>query len=118
MISGFLFRFKILPYLQERILPKYLELLQKQNFVIVFTEEEEFYLKQFSLFILHIFGKYFDISKEMNIHSFLPLFEILEKFVNLLLPIMKKICVPEKEKVQILSLFDAHIQTFILPILS
>lgn len=118
MIPGFLFRFKILPYLQQTVLPKYLEILQNQNFVLVLNDEEECCLKEFSNFILQIFGKYFDISKEMNIHNFLPFFEMLEKIIHLFSPIMNKLFVSEHEKTKILSVFDKNTQSYVLPILS
>jgi len=114
MTTGFLFRFKILPYLHERILPKYFEILQTQNFVITINEEEQFYLKQFSMLI---FGTQFDISTEINIHSYSTFFQMLEKILHLFFPIMKKIVINENERNKILDCFDKKMHTFILPIL-
>jgi hypothetical protein len=114
LYPGFVFRFKIFPFLKERVLPLYQDLLRRESSVITLSPDEEEYLKSFLSLFSHTM---FDIKKEIDIQSTNVLFETLQKYVIIFTPYFNKIVVTENEKREVLKNFREN-ETQILHVLS
>uniref|UniRef100_A0A6C0KU33 Uncharacterized protein n=1 Tax=viral metagenome TaxID=1070528 RepID=A0A6C0KU33_9ZZZZ len=115
LYPGFVFRFKIFPFLKERVLPLYKDVLRREGSVINLSPDEEENLKWFVCLLPE---RNFDIKKEIDIQSTSALFEMLEKYVSIFTPFLYKIVVSENDKRDVLSNFCHEIQGKILHVLS
>ena len=115
LYSGFVFRFKIFPFLKERVLPLYRDVLRREGGIINLSPDEEENLKSF---VCLLPGRSFDIKKEIDIQSTNILFEMLEKYVSIFTPFLFKIVVSENEKRDFLNNFCQENQGKILHVLS
>lgn len=100
LYPGFVFRFKIFPFLKDRVLPLYKDVLQRQGSVINLSPDEEENLKLF----LSLFSDLrLEIKEEIDVQNTNVLFEMMEKYVFLFTPVLNKIVVSENEKQSVLS---------------
>jgi hypothetical protein len=106
LYPGLIFRFKILPFLQNRILPLYEEILHSQKKNINLNSEETYYLQIFSKFCGFVFKRNFDVKiTEVDVNDTMIFWELIQKLVLYLSPIFYKINVSNEEKEIILSKF-------------
>ena len=118
MYPGFVFRFKILPFLKERVLPLYEDILKKNSNVIFLGDDEQEYLRKFSNFLSEFSGQSFIIKKELDVYSSNVLFEMMQKIINVFMPILNKISVSDIEKQHVLNNFHSDIRPYLLHVLS
>lgn len=114
------FRFKIFPFLKDRILPMYTGSLRKEtNYVLTLSDEECVVLEKYARLIecvyhIHI-GK---VSNTMDLKVMYPFFEVMEKHINIFLNCFNKVSIDECEKNKVLSHFNDESKTTINYILS
>jgi hypothetical protein len=114
------FRFKILPFLKEQILPKYKENLRKEgNSTIIFTDDEHAILEKYALFLSFVYNKEICvIKKEIDINEMHTFFEVMEKHVNIFLKTMRQAVLDEHDKRDIVSQFETAARPYVAHILS
>ena len=115
LYPGFVFRFKIFPFLKERILPLYKDVLRRETTTLILSENEEEYLKSFTKLFPNA---NFEITSQIEIQSANVLFEAIEKYVSILTPFFNKIFVSENEKKDVLEKICSERRPQILHILS
>lgn len=106
LFPAFTYRFKILPFLKQRVLPLYEETLKKQSHMLLLDEMQHMYLKMFAEFLYNFFGKTFDVSKEISIFSSTVLFETLHRCVTRCESIFYDLKVSDIKKEHILQQFS------------
>jgi len=114
------FRFKVFPFLKDRILPKYNDILRKEgNPIIVLSNEEHTLLEKYISFLGCIYNKNIgNLKKEIDINEMHPLFEIIEKHVSIFLQAMRRSVLDEDEKNKIIEQFDTSAKPYVVHILS
>lgn len=114
------FRFKVFPFLRDRILPKYNETLRKEgNSIIVLTDYEHAVLEKYASFLGCIYQKNLgELKKEIDVNEMHPFFEIMEKHVNIFLQTMQRSVLDEDEKNKIIAQFDTSVKPYVAHILS
>ena len=114
------FRFKIFPFLKDRILPMYMGSLRKEgNYVMTLSEEECGVLQKYARLVECIYHTHIGkVSNAMDLKVMYPFFEVMEKHINIFLNCFKKVSVDECEKIKILSHFSEESKTMINHILS
>ena len=105
LYPGFVFRFKILPFLKKRVLPLYEEQLRKEASTIILSDEEKEHLQIFSKFLTSFMGRVFEVQKEVNLYASNILFETLKKCLFAVESIFYKVTVSEDERQNILTKF-------------
>lgn len=115
LLPGFVFRFKIFPFLKTHILPLYENGLRKESSYLVLSPDEEENLRQFSKLFS---GRNFEIKNELDIQTTNILFETAEKYVSIFSPVFNKLVVNENEKRKILDKFNHEMRQNVLHLLS
>lgn len=117
---GLIFRFKVLPFLQKRILPLYKDILHSQKNNIHLSLDEAFYLQIFFTFCNSLLKTNFETMNffEINVNDTMIIWEFIQKIVEFLSPIFFKVHVPANEKEKILSKFSLSLHKQINYLLS
>lgn len=101
LLPGFVYRFKIFPFLKERVLPLYQDGIRKESTVITLTDDEKDKLKSFLSLFADVDPE--KIRKDMDIQTTNVIFETLEKYVSLFTPILYKVVVSDIERENVLK---------------
>lgn len=114
------FRFKIFPFLKDRILPIYAGSLRKEgNYVMTLSDEECGVLEKYVRLVEFIYHTHIGkVTNTMDLKVMYPLFEVMEKHINIFRNCFKKVSIDECEKNKILNQFSEESKTMINHILS
>ena len=113
------FRFKIFPFLQERILPMYKEALRKEDSsTITFSPDEKVIFTQYTQLLMRLYKFDFKIEDTIDLKNTHPIFETMERHLMILNRCFYKLILNENEKTQILKNFDREMREVIVHVLS
>lgn len=110
------FRFHLLPNLKARILPIYKNFLVNQMGTSLIVSKEEYELIVGFVEILYnlmdtkdVFNLNYDYNYydnlSIDIHTFIPVFEMMQKMTDCMYPVIRKISLTQKERDSIITSF-------------
>ena len=110
------FRFNLLPNIKARILPIYKNFLVNQmGTTLTFSKDEYEIIVSFIEILYNLMGTKdkFDLNYHYNfydnlsidIHTFIPVFEMMQKMTDCMCPIIRKLSLTQKERESILTSF-------------
>lgn len=113
--SPIVYRFKIFPFLNEKIVPTYKDFLKTQgNGIITFSDEETEMMKKYE----KLFDYQMKITNTVDVKIFHPFFEIMEKHMKFLHSSFNRVNLTSSEKLEILNHFEEDNRPLVMYLIS